>query len=99
MQNSFLILETPRMQRNVAKFVGKDFIYEFVNGQKFVPLPLILEEKEFKQFSVYFAKVPVSPDFLTPTEIVDVDVSWREIKEGQAKRFRSVDEFLEELKT
>jgi len=99
MQNSFLILKTPRMRREVTEIVTKDFIHTFVNGQKFVPLPLILEEEEFKRFSIYFAKVPMSPDFLTPAEIDDVNISWRQIEEGQAKEFRSVDEFLEELKT
>jgi len=99
MQDSFLILKTPRMQRKVTKIEVKDFIRKFVNGQKSMPLPLILEEEDFKRFSIYFAKVPMSPDFLTPAEIDDVNISWRQIEEGQAKEFRSVDEFLEELKT
>ncbi len=38
-------------------------------------------------------------DLLTPAEIVDVKESWREIEEGRAKKFRSVNEFLEELKS
>ena len=36
---------------------------------------------------------------LTSTEICDVEASWKEIEKGQAKKFRSVDEFLEELKS
>jgi len=36
---------------------------------------------------------------LTSAEISDVEASWKEIEKGQTKKFRSVDEFLEELKS
>jgi hypothetical protein len=42
--------------------------------------------------------ISVSHDFLTAREITDVDESWKEIEEDKAKRFRSVDELLKELK-
>lgn len=35
---------------------------------------------------------------LTPEEVFDVEMSWEEIRKGQAKKFTNVDELLEELK-
>jgi hypothetical protein len=93
MQNSNVILDTPEMKKQLAQVTEKDFIHGYVNGQRFLSFPLILEKTKFSQVSIDLE------DFLTPAEIIDVEVSAREIGEGQAKRFRSVDEFLEELKT
>jgi hypothetical protein len=38
-----------------------------------------------------------SKDFLTSTEITDVETSWKEITDGEAQEFTNVDEFLREL--
>jgi len=37
-------------------------------------------------------------DFLTIGEINDVEASWKQIEEGQAKKFTSIEDFLAELK-
>ena len=37
-------------------------------------------------------------DLLVPAEIADLDKSWAEIREGRAKRFTTVNEFLRDLK-
>ena len=37
--------------------------------------------------------------FLTVEEICDVETSWEEIEQGQAKKFTNVDDFLRELKS
>jgi len=98
MSLSVIVLKIPKMESTYTKLIERDFIYRFVNGQKLFPLPVIFEKEKFKEFSIEFARVPVSSDFLTSTEIIDVEESWKQIDDGKAKKFRSVEEFLEELK-
>ena len=96
MEQPILILKTPKMKKESAELTKRDFAYTFLNGQKYVSLPPILKKREFRLLSIDFTR---SPDFLTHAEIADVEASWKEIEEGRAKKFKSVDEFLEELKT
>lgn len=87
------------MEKGFTGFAEKDFRYKFLNGQRFISAPRILKKEKFKHFLIEFAKVICSGGSLSPAEIEDVEVSWREIEEGRAKKFRSVNEFLEDLKT
>ena len=98
MVKSTLVWESPKVKTGFTDFSQDVIRYRFLNGQKFRSLSQILEKAKFSRFSMDFAKVSPSPDFLTPAEITDVEISWREIEEGKAKKFRTVDEFLAELK-
>ncbi len=40
----------------------------------------------------------ISDDLLTLEENKDVDASWKEIKEGKAKKYRNIDEAITELR-
>src|SRR4030067_614754 len=55
-------------------------------------LEQISEKTSFRQISIDIS------DFLTSSEIDDLETSLKEIEEGKAKKFKNVNEFLEELK-
>jgi hypothetical protein len=63
-----------------------------VDGQKAMLSRCILEESKFEQFAIRV------DDLLIAAEIADVEESWKEIREGRAKRFRTIEELLEELR-
>jgi len=90
--------ESPKTKKGFADFTQTDLRYEFSNGQKFISPLQIVEKGKFRHFLMDFARLLPSSDFLTPSEILDVEISWREIEKGKAKRYRTVDEFLAELK-
>ena len=46
-----------------------------------------------------FNTMLANPSLLTIEEITDVGESWKEIERGQAKKFKNVNRFLEELKS
>ena len=94
-----LVLETPKMEKVFAGFTKKDFRYKFLNGQRFIASPRISSKEKFTHFLIDFTKAISSGGFLSPAEIEDVEISWKEIAEGKGKKFRSVEEFLADLKT
>lgn len=101
-QNLTVLMSPPKMQGEIARLGKCSYRYELMNGQKFVALPKLLEKKKFRNlvidFGVIALQVPSSPDYLTLCEADDVEVSLAEIKAGKAKKFKSVDAFLKELK-
>lgn len=92
MEKPIQILMQPKTKRKWTKFTTEAFIRGYVNGQEFIILPEIREEHDFESIAINIE------DFLTSAEIEDVNMSLREIEEGKAKKFESVDKFLEELK-
>lgn len=99
MEKSILVLQSPKMKKKVTEITEPDFTYKFLNGQRFISLPRILQKATFEHVSIDFSKVPLSSDLLSSAEIEDVEASWTEIEEGKAKKFRSVDDLLAELRT
>lgn len=101
-QNLVFLIQPPKVQKKVTKLGKAPFSYKLMNGQRFISLPKILEKKKFKRFTINFGvtslQILSSPDSLTIAEMDDVEASLTEIKEGRAKKFRSVDKFLKELK-
>jgi hypothetical protein len=91
------------IDRTITRLVKGPFKYEYINGQKFVPLGKTVVDKRFRRFTINSGicslRVLSSPDYLTPSEIIDVEASLQELKEGKGKKFTNVDEFLKELKT
>ena len=101
-QNFTLLVQNPKTQEKVTELGHEAYRYKLLNGQNFVTMPRILERKVFHRFLINFGvtslQVPSSPDYLTFCEADDVKVSLAEIKAGQAKKFKTVDAFLKELK-
>jgi hypothetical protein len=97
-----VLLPPPKMQEKVVKLGKEPYKYALLNGQKFIALPSLREEKKFCtlliNFGVTSLQIPSSPDFLSIREANDVEISLAEIKAGKAKKFKSVDAFLKELK-
>lgn len=89
MENS-LVFE-PIMQKE-AVTLDQRFRYGFVNGQAFISSERVVDQERFELVSIDIQ------DLLIPVEIIEVEESWREIREGRAKKFRSVDELLRELR-
>lgn len=98
MGNPILVLERQKMEKGFAGFTEKDFRYKFLNGRRFIASPRISTKEKFTHFLIDFTKTISSGGFLSPAEIEDVEISWREIEEGNGKKFRSVEEFLADLK-
>jgi len=101
-QSLTVLVLPPKMQEKVARVGLEPYRYEVLNGQEFVALPRIFEKRKFRSFVIDFGvtslEIPSSPDYLTICEADDVEVSLAEIKAGKAKKFKSVDAFLKELK-
>ena len=101
-QNFTFLVQNPKTQEKVTELRHGVYRYKLLNGQNFVTLPRIIERKAFHRFLIDFGvtslQVPSSPDYLTFCESDDVKVSLAEIKAGRAKKFKSVDAFLKELK-
>ena len=101
-QNLTLLVPPPKMQAGVAGVSHKPYKYKLLNGQKFIVLPNIFEKEKFHNliidFGVIALQVPSSPDYLTFCETNDVETSLAEIEAGKAKKFKSIDAFLKELK-
>jgi hypothetical protein len=97
-----ILVPPPKMQEKIARLKQEPYRYELSNGQKFVTLPGIFEKREFRKFIIAFGvaslQVPSSSDYLTICEADDIEASLAEIKAGKAKKFKSVDAFLKELK-
>lgn len=67
--------------------------------KKFVVSPLFRKGLQVSVSPVHPVKIDTySPDQLTASEIADVNAGWKEIEEGKAKRFTSLEAFLAELK-
>lgn len=101
-KNFTLLVQNPKTKEKVTELRQEAYRYKLLNGQNFVTLPKIIEEKVFRRFLIDFGvtslQVPCSPDYLTFCESDDVEASLAEIKVGRAKKFESVDAFLKELK-
>jgi hypothetical protein len=101
-QNLTVLLSPPKMQVDLSRVGHKQYRYNLLNGQKFIMLPNMFEKEKFHNFIIDFGvialQVPGSPDYLTLCEADDVEASLEEIKAGKAKKFKSVDAFLKELK-
>jgi len=101
-QNFTLLIQNPKTQEKVTELGHETYLYKLLNGQNFVTLPRIIDKKVFHRFLINFGvtslQVPSSPDYLTFCESDDVETSLAEIKAGKAKKFKSVEAFLKELK-
>jgi hypothetical protein len=100
-KNLRITVQPPKMQK-FSKVGQKPYRYELMNGQKFLTLPKIVDKRVFQHFIIDFGvtslQVPSSPDYLTLCETKDIEISIAEIQEGKAKKFKSVEAFLKELK-
>jgi len=80
------------MLSKMTKSLEGEFIYKSVSIQRPMVFEKISEKTSFRQISIDIS------DFLTSSEIDDLETSLKEIEEGKAKKFKNVNEFLEELK-
>ena len=101
-QNVTVSIPSSKMQESITKLDQRLYRYEMFNGQKFLTLPKVLEKRQFHRVVIDFGlvsfQVPKSSDYLTSSEEEDIKVSLAEIKAGKAKKFKSVEAFLKELK-
>lgn len=77
---------------------GENARFKCVYSGKFSSLPVKLEKAIFFDMFVDFSRPYSSPENLTPSEILDVEESWREITSGRSRKCTNVEEFLAELK-
>jgi hypothetical protein len=89
----FLILEPSKMEKTEVEPTKREFLYRFANGQRFISIGRVMGREKFHAISID------ASDLLTPSEVEDVMVSWKEIQEGSAKKFKNAKDFLKELKT
>ena len=89
---SIYVLRPPKMLSKMTKSLEGEFIYKSVSIQRPMVFEKISEKTSFRQISIDIS------DFLTSSEIDDLETSLKEIEEGKAKKFKNVNEFLEELK-
>lgn len=97
MSQSILVTQ-PELEKKTIVVIRDDFTHKYLYNAKFVSLRVKLEKTHFVDLLVDFSKPYSSPDHLNPSEISDVEESWREITSGRSRRCIDVEEFLAELK-
>lgn len=91
MENTQLMFP-PGGSREEVAVPDQHFSHGFVDCERFLISQQIFEKEEFQQFSVSI------DDLLTPSEVMEIEESLREIAQGNAQTFKNVEELLEELK-
>jgi len=97
MSQSILITQ-PEYEKKAIVTTRDDFVQKYLYSAKYLSFPIKLEKTRFIDLLVDFSRSYSSHAQLTPSEISDVEESWREMRSGRSRKCVDVEEFLAELK-